>query len=102
VVLVSLDGSISRLVFSNDPVLNYQSMRIVAKSYGGSHLMEADSDPFLSPILASDQVLEQFPETVFLVGEADPLLDDATLLFHRLKTVYINFNYILYKLIEGC
>lgn len=86
-------GSISRLIFGNDPVLNYQSMKIVVENYLQSKLDQAGEDPFISPILASDEVLKQFPETVFMVGDVDPLLDDATLFFHRLKTVGFHYSF---------
>ncbi len=44
----------------------------------------AESDPCLSPVLASDELLAQFPPTAMVSGGFDPFLDDSIDFAHRL------------------
>lgn len=75
------------MAFGNDPVLNYQSMMIVLGSYLGSRTDLALTEPLVSPKLLSDDILRQFPPTSIMVGDIDPLIDDSTYFFYRLREV---------------
>ena len=58
-------------------------MRIFGKSY-----LQGDIDPindrFLSPVRTPNHLLSKFPETWFLVGDQDPLLDDSIQMANKL------------------
>jgi acetyl esterase/lipase len=45
---------------------------------------DADIDPCLSPIVASDALLSQWPTTSIMVGGFDPFVDDSVDFAHRL------------------
>ena len=87
------DGSLSRLIFSNDPILNYQTMRVVLDCYLGNCLNAANSNHFISPAVASDEMIAKFPTTVICVGDVDPLIDDSTYLFSRLQKVLLEIHH---------
>ncbi|XP_044748109.1 hormone-sensitive lipase isoform X2 [Coccinella septempunctata] len=46
-----------------------------------------NADPFLSPILASDELLKQLPPVKILTVELDPCLDDCVTLAKKLKSL---------------
>ena len=61
-------------------------MRAMALMYLGSSPLPIDfsTDHYLSPIVASDELLSQFPRTFFVCGEKDPLIDDTVIFASRL------------------
>lgn len=75
------------MVFAQDPVLNFQSMQIVLNSYLGARTDLAYSEPLISPALLSDDLLCQFPQTIIMVGDTDPIIDDSVYFFQRLQEV---------------
>ena len=84
-VNLTQSGSLSRMIFCHDPILNYQTTRCVLGCYLGERAEEADTNPLISPLFASDEVIAQFPNTVISVGDVDPLIDDSTAFFDRLQ-----------------
>ena len=84
------NGSISRLIFSHDPILNLQTMRCVLECYLGNISEESDNNSLISPLFGTDEELKQFPRTVLIVGDVDPLIDDSTSFYHKLQTVKFN------------
>ncbi|XP_045480729.1 hormone-sensitive lipase [Harmonia axyridis] len=48
---------------------------------------KAEADPFLSPILASDDLLKQLPPVKVLTVELDPCLDDCVMFAKKLKSL---------------
>ena len=51
---------------------------------GSGSSSDADIDPCLSPIVASDWLLKQWPVTSLMVGGYDPFVDDSVDFAHRL------------------
>jgi acetyl esterase/lipase len=47
--------------------------------------IEITKDYYLSPVLASKALLEQFPPTFFLTGEKDPFVDDTMVFANQLR-----------------
>ena len=47
-------------------------------------------DFYLSPILAPQVILAQFPKTFIMCGEKDPLVDDSGTLYTLFYRVYIH------------
>jgi len=85
---LSLSASMSRLLYENDPVLNYQSMSLVASSYLGTNDEEVPfTNTHFSPAIVDDDIMRQFPPCYLAAGDIDPLLDDATFLFERFETL---------------
>jgi acetyl esterase/lipase len=78
----------SMLSYFNDRVLTPEMMRAMIILYIGPHNRpDFGKDYLLSPILAPDVLLEQFPKTYFLTGERDPLVDDTVIFAGRLRRV---------------
>jgi acetyl esterase/lipase len=73
----------SRLLFQMDPfapsglLQQFRTMYIPPQS-------DVSRDAFLSPLLASDAQLAQFPPTSILAAGLDPMVDDSILMAHRL------------------
>ncbi|KAK4242141.1 hypothetical protein C8A03DRAFT_29726 [Achaetomium macrosporum] len=78
----------SMISYFNDRVLTPEMMRAMIILYVGPHNRpDFSQDYLLSPILAPDVLLSQFPKTYFLTGERDPLVDDTVIFAGRLKRV---------------
>ena len=58
-----------------DPVISYEVRTMNRKLYA-SEETRPNEDPFLSSIIASDELLEKLPPVRLMVGTADPLHDD--------------------------
>ena len=85
-----------RLIFSQDPILNYQSLQIVLKSYLGAR-SDLTKDPLISPAIVPDEILRRFPQTFIMVGDVDPLLDDSTYFFYRLREAGVPATLQIYR-----
>lgn len=78
----------SVLSYVHDRILTPELMRALILLYIGPHNRpNFDIDYLLSPVLAPDSLLAQFPKTYFLTGERDPLVDDTVLFAGRLRQI---------------
>jgi acetyl esterase/lipase len=76
----------SMISYFNDRILSPEMMRAMIILYIGPHNRpDFSSEYLLSPILAPDGLLAQFPKTYFLTGERDPLVDDTVIFAGRLR-----------------
>ncbi|TAQ90727.1 hypothetical protein B7494_g946 [Chlorociboria aeruginascens] len=76
----------SMISYFNDRILTPEMMRAMIILYIGPHNRpDFSQDYILSPVLAPDSVLAQFPKTYFLTGERDPLVDDTVIFAGRLR-----------------
>lgn len=76
----------SMISYFNDRILSPEMMRAMIILYIGPHNKpDFSTDYLLSPILAPDSLLAQFPKTYFLTGERDPLVDDTVIFAGRLR-----------------
>jgi len=78
---LSLRPSTSRAIFMMDPVAPMNLLKQCTSMYLPSHL-DLDGDPCASPLLASDELLSQFPPTSVMCGSFDPFLDDSVDFVH--------------------
>lgn len=86
VAFLSMTATISRILFENDPVLNFQAMSQVARSYLGAGAEDVPfDDHHFSPGLVPDHLLKKFPPTYLAAGDVDPLIDDAMILYERFE-----------------
>jgi acetyl esterase/lipase len=79
----------SRSLYMMDPVLPMNLLLQLRTLYLTHHVSTqqhtlVDSDPCLSPIVASDELLAQWPTTGIMVGSYDPFVDDSVDFAHRL------------------
>lgn len=76
----------SLLAYFNDRILSPEMMRAMMILYIGPHNRpDFSSDFLLSPILAPDSLLVDFPKTYIMTGERDPLVDDTAIFAGRLR-----------------
>lgn len=76
----------SMLSYFNDRILTPEMMRAMIILYiGPYHRPDFNTDYFLSPILAPEQLLARFPKTYFLTGERDPLVDSTVIFAGRIR-----------------
>ncbi|KAL4785171.1 CLN3 protein-domain-containing protein [Aspergillus varians] len=76
----------SMISYVNDRILSPEMMRAMIILYIGPHNRpDFNTDYLLSPILAPEALLAQFPKTYFITGERDPLVDDTVVFAGRLR-----------------
>lgn len=76
----------SLIAYFNDRILSPEMMRAMMILYIGPHNRpDFSSDYLLSPILAPDSLLVEFPKTYIMTGERDPLVDDTVIFAGRLR-----------------
>ena len=77
----------SRSLYMMDAVLPMNLLLQCRSLYlaGSASSNDADIDPCLSPIVASDHLLKQWPITSIMVGGYDPFVDDSVDFAHRLS-----------------
>lgn len=69
------DFTPSILLCLEDLILNYGAIGLVRTLYIDNP-DELNKDPYLTPILMSDEILKKLPNTIIYCGNKDPLLDD--------------------------
>lgn len=76
----------SMISYVHDRILTPEMMRAMVILYiGPHHRPNFNTDFYLSPVLAPDALLAQFPKTYILTGERDPLVDDTVIFAGRLR-----------------
>lgn len=89
----------------NEIIVPYNFLKVSLDSYmdrGRNILIDPATDPLLSPILFSDEVLRLLPPIRMACGDKDILRDDCLRFLHRLVKVRHNIKMILYKeLVHG-
>ncbi len=81
----------SMISYFNDRILTPEMMRAMIILYVGPHIRpDFSTDFLLSPVLAPEALLANFPKTYFLTGERDPLVDDTVIFAGRLRQAKYN------------
>ncbi|OLY81174.1 Hormone-sensitive lipase [Smittium mucronatum] len=76
----------SRFTYFSDMILTPEMMRAIAILYiGPNKTPNFEKDYYLSPIVAPEELLAKFPNTYFMCGEKDPLVDDTVILAGRIR-----------------
>ncbi|KAF2749050.1 alpha/beta-hydrolase [Sporormia fimetaria CBS 119925] len=76
----------SMISYFNDRILTPEMMRAMIILYIGPHNRpDFSTDFLLSPLLAPEALLANFPRTWMLTGERDPLVDDTVIFAGRLR-----------------
>lgn len=76
----------SMISYFNDRILTPEMMRAMIVLYiGPQHRPDFSTDFLLSPVLAPEALLADFPKTYFLTGERDPLVDDTVIFAGRIR-----------------
>ncbi|KAL4820217.1 CLN3 protein-domain-containing protein [Aspergillus spinulosporus] len=76
----------SMISYVNDRILSPEMMRAMVILYIGPHNRpDFNTDYLLSPVLAPEALLAQFPKTYIITGERDPLVDDTVVFAGRLR-----------------
>ncbi|KAJ3350641.1 hypothetical protein HDU91_006220 [Kappamyces sp. JEL0680] len=77
----------SRMSYFSDRILRPDALRSMALMYLANSPVKPDlqNDFYLSPLMAPDAVLSQFPKTYIICGEKDPLIDDTVIFAARIR-----------------
>ncbi|OMJ24488.1 Hormone-sensitive lipase [Smittium culicis] len=76
----------SRFTYFSDMILTPEMMRAMAILYiGPNNTPDFEKDYYLSPIVAPEELLAKFPNTYFMCGEKDPLVDDTVIFAGRIR-----------------
>ncbi|KAI9373861.1 Alpha/Beta hydrolase protein [Aspergillus egyptiacus] len=76
----------SVISYVNDRILSPEMLRAMVILYIGPHNRpDFNTDYLLSPVVAPEELLAQFPKTYILTGERDPLVDDTVIFAGRLR-----------------
>lgn len=76
----------SMISYFNDRILTPEMMRAMIILYVGPHIRpDFATDYLLSPLLAPEALLADFPKIFFLTGERDPLVDDTVIFAGRIR-----------------
>ncbi|KKY25255.1 putative lipase [Phaeomoniella chlamydospora] len=76
----------SVISYFGDRILTPEMMRAMIILYVGPYNRpDFKTDYLLSPAVAPDNLLSQFPKTYFMTGERDPLVDDTVIFAGRLR-----------------
>ncbi len=90
----------SRAMHMNDPLVPHRLLTLLANAYapdGEISPSKPCNNPYMSPWLATDDLLRRFPHTDILVGGLDPLLDDAIDFNTRLRRVGVGGELCVYR-----
>mmetsp|Transcript_38777 Transcript_38777/g.28668 ORF Transcript_38777/g.28668 Transcript_38777/m.28668 type:complete len:309 (+) Transcript_38777:1620-2546(+) len=79
----------SLLMSMDDPILGYPFMKMCLDCYVGG--LDArnpncvpETSPYISPLVASDETLKQFPKTRIMIASSDPLRDQGLQFAYKL------------------
>lgn len=76
----------SMISYFNDRILSPEMMRAMVILYVGPHNRpDLSTDYLLSPLLAPESLLVNFPKVYMLTGERDPLVDDTVIFAGRIR-----------------
>ncbi|KAI9791846.1 MAG: hypothetical protein M1816_003391 [Peltula sp. TS41687] len=76
----------SMISYFNDRILTPEMMRAMIILYVGPHNRpDFSTDFLLSPLVAPESLLAEFPPTYFQTGERDPLVDDTVIFAGRIR-----------------
>ncbi|CAD8063682.1 unnamed protein product [Paramecium primaurelia] len=80
-----------------DKIISHTILGICVESYASNPLTQLSSDPFINPMLLSDEILAKFPPTRLMCGTKDPLHDNTWAFASRLLKVKKNVQFIIYE-----
>lgn len=76
----------SRVLFMSDRIIPAEGLYLMVLMYIGTDRgIDFRNDPLVSPLWASDEILEEFPRTFVVCGTCDPLVDDSIIFTSRLR-----------------
>jgi len=85
----------------NNAILPLGLLKLFVDCYVGDH-GKITEDPFISPLVACDELLEKLPPIRMVVGTCDPIEDDTWRFMHRLIKLNKDVKTIAYKdLVHG-
>jgi hypothetical protein len=82
----------SQMCYFNDRILSADQMRAMAILYiGPNKRPDFSTDYHLSPLVAPESIIAQFPPVYLICGERDPLVDDSVLFAGRVRAAKRRF-----------
>jgi len=85
----------SLLLSIDDQIVPYSLLKFCADSYIPPD-SKPDSNPYLSPVCASDEILSQLPPVRIVIGTRDPLHDESWRFMHKLTKLKKDVKMVVY------
>jgi len=80
----------------DDPMLHISLLKLCIKAYVGEGF-DFHKDPFISPVVASDDLLAKMPPVRIVTGSEDPLQDDNWRLVAKLRKLNRDVKIIVHE-----
>jgi hormone-sensitive lipase len=87
----------SYMLSLEDLIVPHTYLKLCLEAYLQDQTKYADSNPYISPIIADDAVLAEFSHTRIIVGSADPLHDDCFRFAERLMNNGVDVQLKVYS-----
>ena len=71
----------------DDPMLHISLLKLCISSYVGKEFKGLE-DPFISPVVANDELLAKLPPVRIITGSEDPMQDDNWRLVAKLRLIF--------------
>jgi len=84
----------------SDVVMSPSILKLCVQAYLGDNGYKYKEDPFICPLLASDELLEKLPPTRVVVGSKDPFHDDSWRLLSKLRGLNKDAKLIVHEHIK--
>jgi len=82
----------------DDPVLPTSLLKLCVRAYiGDGDEFKSKEDPCISPLVASDELLEKLPPIRMIVGSKDPLHDDSWRFLAKLRRINKDVKLIVHE-----
>ena len=93
----------SLLFTLEDLIVPHTFLKLCLSSYIQDPDLDADSNPYLSPLAIPDEDLQRFPSVRMLVGSSDPLHDDCWRFLEKLLNNQVDAYLKVYEgAVHGC
>jgi len=89
-------ASPSYLQAIGDHMLPASLLKLVASAYVAEGFKNME-DPFISPMVASDELLQRMPPVRIIAGSKDPLYDDNWRLIHKMRKLKKDISIIVHE-----
>jgi len=86
----------SLLLAIDDQIVPYSLLKFCINSYV-PETENAETNPFISPIAASDELLSRLPPVRIMVGTKDPLHDECWRLLYKLRKLNKDAKMVVYR-----
>lgn len=86
----------SLLFATDDFILPAGFLQLCIQSYAGDN--DAETDPFLSPAVVNDEILQVYPPVRLMMAGNDPLRDESFKFIFRLANLSVDIRFVEFQM----